>query len=553
MSTSARARILPPYTRRVDDVLHRSLRLLAGVALVLFAMAMGFFIALFGTFGWFIYAVPLVLLFLVALWLAPDVDTRLDGAIERTYMILMGLFLIWPTYIAFNVPGMPWISFERLAMFTLAGLALYAMAISSRVRRDLAETITANKLIFRLLALWTAIQFVMMLVALGDTLNRYIVFLLFWNFLFVMSAWMMRREGNAMRLFRLILIGTIVVGVFAILEVREGKPIWTDHIPAFLGIDPEVLQTLNDARRRGGEVRATGIYLTAVGYAEFIAMAVPIFLFAVMHAPTIRRFVVALGLLYVLFHVGLLTGSRTAMVGFTVAIPAFFGIWALRRFVRESARRDIIGPAFVWLAPVLLAGFAAAILFIGRIRVRVLGGSSHRKSNEGRERQWDMALPEIIQNPLGYGLGKIESVVPFYNSAGVFTIDSFPIVLLVEYGVLGFLVFVGLMLACIYWGIRIYIRADRTEEMVAGAFAVSLIVFLVTRTVVATGPSPTFAFALCGLIAGLYWRMQAQLEEPAETRYRPVLASREPSPAGIRRYRLGMSHGFPATRRIANS
>lgn len=513
MSTSARARILPPYTRRVDDVWHRIVRLLAGVAVVLFAMGMGFFIALFGTFGWFIYAIPLVLLFLLALWLAPDVDTRLDGAIERTYFILVGIFMMWPTYIAFNLPGVPWISFERLVMFALAALTLYAMAISSRLRGDLAETLTANKLIFRLFALWTAIQFAMMLVALGQTFGRYVQLFLFWNFLFVMSAWMMRRDGNATRIFRLILIGTIVVAVFAILEVRAGKPIWADHIPAFLSIDPEVLQTLQDARQRGGAVRATGIYLTAVGYAEFIAMAVPLFLFAVMHAPTVRRFIIALGLLYLLFHVGLATQSRTAMVGFTVAVPAFLGIWALRRFTREAARRDIIGPAFVWLAPAIIGAFAASVLFVGRIRVRVLGGSSHRKSNEGRERQWDMATPEILQNPLGYGLGRIESVVPFYNSAGVFTIDSYPIILLVEYGVLGFLVFVGLMLACIYWGIRIYIRADRMEELLAGAFAVSLIVFLVTRTVVATGPTPTLAFALCGLITGLYWRTRHQFAQ----------------------------------------
>lgn len=538
MSTSARARILPPYTRRVDDTQHRILRLLAGVALVLFSMGMGFFIALFGTFGWYIYALPLVLLFLVALWLAPDVDTKLDGKIERLYLILVGLFMMWPTYIAFNVPGVPWISFERLAMFALAGLTLYAMSISSRFRADLAETITADKLIFRLFALWTAIQFAMMLVALGSTFGRYVQLFLFWNFLFVLSAWMMRRDGNALRLFRLLVVATVVVAVFAILEVREGKPIWTDHIPGFLGIDPDVLQTLNDARRRGGAVRATGIYLTAVGYAEFIAMAVPLFLFAVMHAPTMQRFLVALGLLYLLFHVGVLTGSRTAMVGFTVAVPAFFGIWALRRFVRESARRDIIGPAFIWLAPALVAGFAATILFVGRIRVRVLGGSAHRKSNEGRERQWDAAIPEIIQNPLGYGLGRIESVVPFYNTAGVFTIDSYPIILLVEYGVPGFLAFVGLMLACIYWGIRIYIRADRTEDLVAGAFAVALVVFLVTRSVVATGPAPTLAFLLCGLIAGLRWRTRHLFEPGPEPT--PAPGPTDVAPAGRRgRPRLG--------------
>lgn len=532
MSANARARILPPYTRRVDDTRHRILRLLLVVGLVLFAMAMGFFIALFGTFGWYLYAIPLVILFLLALWLAPDVDTKLDGKIERLYLILVGLFMMWPTYIAFNVPGVPWISFERLTMFALAGLTLYAMSISSRFRADLAETITADKLIFRLFALWTAIQFAMMLVALGSTFGRYVQLFLFWNFLFVLSAWMMRRDGNALRLFRLLVVATVVVAVFAILEVREGKPIWTDHIPGFLGIDPDVLQTLNDARRRGGAVRATGIYLTAVGYAEFIAMAVPLFLFAVMHAPTMRRFLVALGLLYLLFHVGVLTGSRTAMVGFTVAVPAFFGIWALRRFVRESARRDIIGPAFIWLAPALVAGFAATILFVGRIRVRVLGGSAHRKSNDGRERQWDMALPEIIQNPLGYGLGRIESVVPFYNTAGVFTIDSYPIILLVEYGVLGFLAFVGLMLACIYWGIRIYIRADRTEDLVAGAFAVALVVFLVTRTVVASGPAPTLAFLLCGLIAGLRWRTRHLFEPGPE----PTLAPgpRDVAPVGRR-------------------
>ncbi|MFN3370185.1 MAG: O-antigen ligase family protein [Sphingomonadaceae bacterium] len=535
MSANARARILPPYVRRVDDTRHRILRLLLGVGLVLFAMAMGFFIALFGLFGWYIYAIPLVILFLVALWLAPDVDTRLDGPIARTYFIFMAIFMMWPNYIAINLPGVPWISFERLAMFALAGLTLYALATSRRFRGDFAEGLTHDIVMFRLFAGWTFIQFAMLAVTLFGAFGTYLNDLLFWSFLFAMSAWMMRVPGQPMRLFRLLIVAAVLTGIFGLLEAHHGKPIWIDHVPSFLGIEPSIIETLQTGRTRGGELRVKGIYRTSPGNAEFIGMAVPLALWAIAHAPTVRRAVLGIAFLALLFQVGLETQSRTAMVSFAVTIPAFVGIWALRRFRTEGPKRDIIGPAFVWLAPMLVSAFAALLLLWPRARVAVFGGSMHRKSNAGRERQWDMAIPEIIDNPLGYGIGTIEKVVPNYNWAGIFTIDSYPIVLLVEYGVIGFLVYVALFVYAIYLGIRTYIQASTREEMLAGAFAVSLCSFLVTRTVLAAGSQPVLAFAYAGMITGLALVQKKRLAAEAPAAPQPLAGTRLPPRVALAR------------------
>ncbi len=515
MQISPRARILPPYVRRVEDTRHKVLRVLLGVALVTFSMFMGLLIAVFGLPGWSMYAMPLVALFLLALWIAPDLDTDLDRTIRRGHFAVIAFFMIWPSYIALDLPGVPWISFERLIMFALAAITLYALATSSRLRGEFAEVLQADTGFFRAFLIWTVIQLAMVAVAQFQTAGRFVNYLLFWNFLLMLTAWLVSKPGYARKLFWLLLIANALQAIFALLELHNGKPIWTDYIPPFLGIDPTIMEKLHFGYVRSGELRVKSIFLTSTGYAEFIGMAAPLALWAVLHAPNVRRFLAAIALLYLLFYAGLLTQARTAMVGFTIAVPVFMALWVVRRYIRKGAsQRDVLSSGMLWLAPAGLAVFAAAIMFIPRLRVRVLGGSQHRKSNAGREAQWDMAIPKIFENPLGYGVDKIESAVPFYNWAGVFTIDSYPIILLIEYGVLGFLAYIVMFGAAVYLGARTYVLGESREELLAGAFAVSILCYMVSRVVVATGPAPTLAFAYAGIVLGLWWRHRQRVPKP---------------------------------------
>jgi O-antigen ligase len=513
--SSERARILPPYTRRVNDNRHLATKLVLGSALILFAMLMGFVIAVFGLRGWFLPAVPIVLLFLLALWMAPDMDAQLDGVVRKLYFLFFGLTLMWPAYIAINIPGLPWISFERLALLMMGTVFLYLVAVSSRVRSEIADVMTTHRLLFWFFMAWTGIQLLMAFVAQLSTFGRYVQYVMAWNMMFLISAWLMREEGLPTKLFRLLIIGIAVSALLVIPEAMQQKPIWADHIPAFLSIDPLILENLQFGRIRGDMYRAKSIFLVSVTYAEFVGMAVPLVLFTIFHAKAPWRAFIGLALLILLFTAGLMTQSRTAMVGFTVTIPLFMAMWVFRRYRTESKRRDIIAPALVAAGPAIAAAFAVAVLTIPRIRVRVLGGSMHQNSNDARGAQWDMAIPKIIQNPFGYGVDKLESVVPYYNGAGVFTVDSYPINLLVEYGVLGFLAWLGLFGTAIYLGVRAYITAENRDEMIGGPLAIAIFSFFVSRLVLSSEGAQAIAFSYAGVILALYWRQKQREPAPA--------------------------------------
>ena len=526
-----RERILPPYTRRVDDTPHRLRRVILYALLILFAMLMGFFIAVLPIQAVFIPITPIVLLFLVALWMAPDVDPQLDNSIIGGYFVFFYVALIWPNYIAFNLPGLPWVSLQRLVMFFVLGLGLYALASSSRMRGEVKEVLTSQTLMFRLFVAWVVLQLIMELVTGGTTMTRWIHYQIVWNFLFLISAWVHCRPGMPVRLHNAILIGCAITAAITIPELLNERPIWADNIPAFLGVDPTMLSILQSTQGRSGDglYRARSIYMTSVNYAEFISVFLPFVLHAVMTAKTPVIRVLAILLLALLFVAALLSNARSAMVGFIVGIPFFAAIWAVRRFKTGASERDIIGPASVWAMPVAGLVVAAAVLFIGRVRVRVLGGGQHQASNDGRGAQWDMALPEIFKNPFGYGVDMAGEIVPYTNLAFVPTIDAYPINLLIDYGVLGFLLFVGLFITAIVVGVRSYWRAENDDEMIAGPAAGAIMGFLVSRLILSAEGAQFIAFALAGMILAIHWRQEQRAAANAPMQ-KPALPPRYPLP-----------------------
>lgn len=501
-----RDRILPPYTRRVDDTQHKIVRLIGIASLILFSMVLGFFIGVFGLYGWFIPAVPTAILALIALWMAPDVDTRLDGAMRRFYFLYIIILLVWPSYLAFNAPGLPWISFQRIAMFLLVGTSLYALATSSRLRGEFGDILRTNKVITRLFLAWVLIESVMMMVGRFESASRWVSHMMIWNFMFLISAWVMTHEGMPQRLVRIVLICTAITAAVVIPEYRNSQPIWADHIPSFLSIDPAILESLQFGISRGGDYRSRSIFVNSIVYAEYLGMLIPFTLLGISWARSGWRAMAAVLLLALLITAGTLTQSRTAMANMFATIPAFLGIWVWRRYKLTQNNRDLVAPAMLSLYPAAALTLAVGVLTVPRLRGMIFGGHQHQASNNAREAQWDMAIPQIIQNPIGHGMGSIDRVVPYTNGAGKFTIDSYPINLLIEFGVPGFVAFVGVFITAIVLGVRTYLNAGTRDEEVAGAAAVGIGAFLLARLVLSTEGGQGLAFGLAGVILGLYYR-----------------------------------------------
>ncbi|MCG2841757.1 O-antigen ligase family protein [Sandaracinobacter sp. RS1-74] len=508
---TTRDRILSPYTRRVDDVQHRLTKLFGVSALILLAVVLGYFIGVFGMYGWFIPAIPVAIMALIALWIAPDVNTNLDRLMVKLFFVFMALALIWPRYLALNAPGLPWISFQRIAMFVLAAISLYSLATSSRLRREFLDILGSQKILARLFLIWVGWQGFMMAVGKFESASRWTNQLFLWYFLFLITAWVMSKPDMPQKLMKLILVAGAITSAVVIPEHMNSKPIWADHIPAFLSIDPAILETIQFGNARLNEYRARSIFTNSLIYAEYVGMLIPFCLLAIFWAKTQWRRLAATALLVLMITAGVLTQSRTAMVALVATFPAFIGLWTWRRYRLTKGDRDLIAPAMLSLYPAAAITLFTAILVLPRLRVKVLGGGAHQASNNAREVQWDMAIPAIIKNPIGYGMGSIDSIIPYRNLAGKFTVDSYPINLLVEFGIPGFLMFVGIFALSIAIGVKIYLNAGTRDEEVAGAAAVGIMAFLLARLVLSTEGGQSLAFCFAGLILGIYYRQKLRV------------------------------------------
>lgn len=505
--TTARQRILHPYMRRVDDTRHKMTRALLITGLILFAVITGFVIGVFGIYGWMFPAIPVVLMALLALWIAPDQDSHLDDAIMRFYFMFVGLALIWPNYIAFDFSGLPWISFRRIFLFIIYAVGLYAIATSPRLRGQVGDVLKSQDLILRLFLGWVAIQFVMALVPLGATAMRWVHYQMIWNLFFIMSALVLLREGNPTRLFRMFLVGAAFSCLLVIPEVYQRQPIFAPYIPTWLGVDPDILETIaSDQARADGVYRARSIYGTSVTFAENFAIFVPLALFAMVKAPSKRRLAAAVMLFLLLFVAAVLTNARTGMVAFVVAIPPFALLWIVRRYREKTGTNDMVAAAALFAFPAAALSFGMMILFWERARVRVLGGGMHQASSDGRDRQWAMAMDKLLENPLGYGVDRAGRVVQFFDGNGRQTIDNYYINLLMDYGVLGTGIWLAFFITAIYVAVRVYLKAETFEEELAAPAAVAILGMLIVRSVVSTEGTQWMGFAMAAMILALHYR-----------------------------------------------
>ena len=505
-----RDRILPPYTRRADDFQHRLTKILAISAMVLLAMFSGYMLAIFGMFGWFIPAIPVVALIGIALWLAPDVDTELTRPIGAMVTIYMAALVIWPSYLALNLPGLPWISMARLALVPLVLVSLYTLATSHHARADVAARFQSHRLFTYLFLSWLAWEALMLAVGGFSNIGRWVNNLMAYYLVLVAMAWTMTNPANLRRLHIVFLVAVVFTSLMTFWEFHYERIPWVDHIPAFLSIDRNFIEIINSQRIRSEQYRSVSIFLTAPNYGEYIGIMLPFVLLFIFQANKAWKTVLGLVILAMVFVAALDSNARVAMVAFATVPAGMIALWVFRRFQRPEGKQDLLASTFAYGFPAAGLFLVAAILSIGRIRRRVLGGGEHVASNEGREAQWAMAKPVILRNPVGHGSGTISHYVPYTNLNGDFTIDSYPINLLVEYGVPGFLLFFGLFICAAVMGIKIYLRATTPEEEMSGAAALSLISFMTSRLVLSTESGIAFAFPFVGLILAQWYAQKVK-------------------------------------------
>src|SRR3546814_13347584 len=103
-----------------------------------------------------------------------------------------------------------------------------------------------------------------------------------------------------------------------------------------------------------------------------------------------------------------------------------------------------------------------------------------------------------MENPLGYGIGRGSVTLGCTNPEGVETIDTYYLLILLEYGVLGFLIFYDLFLTGIWTAGRTLFDLGPTDREVS--LLITLIIAmsnrLIIKSIFAQADNNTLIFAM---------------------------------------------------------
>ena len=224
---------------------------------------------------------------------------------------------------------------------------------------------------------------------------------------------------------------------------------------------------------------------------------------------------------------GLLSGSRLASLGELIVSVLTFGIWGFTRW--RSHKGSLLGPAIVFTFPVVGVAVLASTFLIGRLRITIWGGGETVSSTQARIDQWNAGIPKIMSNPIGHGIGSAANVLDYHLLDGMEVIDSYFLRVLLDWGVVGFFVFFGIIISAIVYAAKLALKGrfmDRESSFVL-PLAIALATWVILKSANAEEGNHPLIFLMMGMITALVYR--------AKTNAAPVGNSESLASASIAR------------------
>jgi len=512
--------ILRPYVRPLKRIPNIAVHTLAYAGLVLFSLIYGYAITILPTEMLFIPATPLMILIGLILWALPDTNR-----VPRSITVgLLGFFLasnyIWPAYVAVNLPGLPWLNPQRVALSLLLILSLYGFAISSRMRNETLEVARAEPMIWKsFMVFWICTLVALPLSGSYFTfsINKWLNNQVYWTFLFFITAYLLQKKGGMITLAKALMIAAIVTSLIAIPEYIGRRVPWVGYVPSWLIGDPIIYERVSSdqARLNLDMYRARSSFTVSLSFAEFLSLAFPFILHSMMEDKNlVKKIVFAAAAVLVATAMAFLTNARSGTNGLIIGLFGYALFWTIRRWLKK--RNDLIAPAAILAFPAAVAAFGVLVLAWRRLYVMVVGGGQHQFSNDAREVQWGLAMDRLMVNPIGYGPGRTAEIIGYTNRGGEVTIDSYYINLLIDSGIIGFLAFFVLVISTVLVALRMAMTTDDKETLLAGPLAIALVALLVIKSVLSQPENLPVLFIFAGAVSALAWRTRkAAADQPA--------------------------------------
>ena len=141
----------------------------------------------------------------------------------------------------------------------------------------------------------------------------------------------------------------------------------------------------------------------------------------------------------------------------------------------------------------------------------VWGGGQHAASNEARADQVQAGLPMVLTHPLGHGPARGGDALGFRNAAGTLTIDNYYLLIALDYGVIGFAMYYGLIVLGIGNAAKFAMTdlpRDREQTFLV-PIAISLTSFFIIKSIFSQTENHPLAFMMLGMTAALIYRLKS--------------------------------------------
>ena len=474
-----------------------------------------FYSALFLLIGRFLivqFTAPLAIMALLIIWALPERDVIPDKWLERAFFAFMAAMLIWPNYLALSISPLPWITAARLIGVPMVLLLLICVSQSAAFRGTIKQAMAANPTVSKMMLIFIALSVLSVGYSTSPSFsaNLLIVALVNWIGVFFVSLYVFSRPGNVERFVWLMWGAALFWIVMGFWEARISQVPWANNIPWFLAVEDESVQRILSGSMRDttGIYRVQGKYTTSLGLAEFLALTTPFILHLMLEGRHALIRLMAVVTLPLIFMTILATDSRLGAVGFLMSFMLYLLFWGARRWLLD--RESLFGPAVTLAYPAIFVMFIAATFFVGRLRALVWGTGAQASSTEARQIQMELGMTMVAGRPWGHGIGRAAETLGFSNGAGVLTIDTYYLSVLLEFGILGFIVYFGMFLvAIVRGGLRGVRETDGTTLWVVPA-VIALANFVIIKSVLSEQESHPLAFALLGMIVALLARPAAK-------------------------------------------
>jgi hypothetical protein len=428
-----------------------------------------------------------------------DGPWRLGNVLHWYLLLVVVLSVIWPRYLFLHAAGLPGIN--PLTLSTMIGLAVILIAIASsrQFAHGLMSEMRNGGVAATLVLVWLGWRFLASFLgeepvySVIDLVKETVYVASFLIFGYVLAGW----KDGPINVARVMVICGLAVASIGVVEA------FVQHNP-FIGLissmgdeqAPRALVAIAAEKVREGAYRAQSTFDHPIVFAQFVAALVPLALFMLLRdSSKFWRFIGFLTIPVALLAI-VKSGSRSGYVSVATAFALVFGIWWIRALVHGKFSKIVAIVSLPALAgSLLLAWYFVAELVTGRNQVEISSSSVRMKMlKDGIGALWDSPI-------WGFGHGLSVSKAGVINPMGIATIDNYLLTIALDYGYVGFLLFIAGVATFSVGALLFAVRKADVNGAFVGACLASVLALVATFAGVSIYQNMTMLWLLVALCA----------------------------------------------------